>query len=155
MGTPYSTVMDKLSHKINSEIFNLSDEEIDRIIMNWMDSACTYYHNSPESLMHDNESQTFVEDLSNDTIEILAAYTMLQWLETEFIATPTLLRSHMVSREFQAWSPGKQLETLMKLRDTTRTYLAYKANIMSYGANGRNPKGSFVDRFMKQYAERE
>ena len=99
-----------LSKMLEDEWLNWTDEEIEADWRLLLDGAIPYFKFPRISLEIDNEAGAFVEDLTNQEIQILATYMKCEWLNRT-IMTWENIKPLYVERDFS------QANLISKLKD--------------------------------------
>ena len=99
-----------LSKMLEDEWLNWTDEEIEADWRLLLDGAIPYFKFPRISLEVDNEAGAFVEDLTNQEIQILATYMKCEWLNRT-IMTWENIKPLYVERDFS------QANLISKLKD--------------------------------------
>lgn len=99
-----------LSKILEDEWLNWTDEEIEADWRLLLDGAIPYFKFPRISLEIDNEAGAFVEDLTNQEIQILATYMKCEWLNRT-IMTWENIKPLYVERDFS------QANLISKLKD--------------------------------------
>lgn len=111
MSTPIQKVYDAfLTKLLEDEWLNWTDEEIEADWRLLLDGAIPYFKFPRISLEIDNEAGAFVEDLTNQEIQILATYMKCEWLNRT-IMTWENIKPLYVERDFS------QANLISKLKD--------------------------------------
>lgn len=99
-----------LSKMLEDEWLNWTDEEIEADWRLLLDGAIPYFKFPRISLEIDNEAGAFVEDLTNQEIQILATYMKCEWLNRT-IMTWENIKPLYIERDFS------QANLISKLKD--------------------------------------
>lgn len=76
----------------------------------------------------DDIVERFNCDLSDMEIEIFSNYMLLEYIDSTYIRTSTLLKVNLSSTDFNAFSPANMLDKLMAMH---KTYLAENEALLS------------------------
>lgn len=76
----------------------------------------------------DDIVERFNCDLSDVEIEIFSNYMLLEYIDSTYIRTSTLLKVNLSSTDFNAFSPANMLDKLMAMH---KTYLAENEALLS------------------------
>lgn len=117
MATSYETLYANLLPKFKDyEINLLTVEEVKDLLHDFIIPATTRFHVCVKDLSDRNdELEEFNCDLSDREIEILSNYMLLEYIDSTYIRTPTLLKVNLTSSDFNAFSPANMLDKLMDM----------------------------------------
>lgn len=120
MATPYEKIYDRALLKFESYEIPLMEElEAKEYLYDFLITAIAKFYICSKDLSDRNEdSEQFNVDLSNDEIEILANYLVLEYLDSNYIRVPTLLEVSLSSTDFNAFSNANHLDKLIVMHDT-------------------------------------
>ena len=65
----------------------------------------------------DGEAEQFNDDLGEQEINILGNYLVIEYIDSTCIRTPALLKAHLPSADFHAFSPANHLDKLLLMHD--------------------------------------
>ena len=130
MGTPYGKIYDNVLAKFRSwEIPLMSEEEVKECLHDYLVPAITKFHVCRKNLKNRSDvTESFNEDLSETEIEILSNYMLIEYLDSTYIRTPTLLKSSLSSTDFNSFSSANMLDKLMAMH---KAYLAENDTLLS------------------------
>lgn len=122
MATPYEVIYDNIIYKFRSyDIVDMTEEEIEEQLHDYLIPAITRFHICRKDLNdRDEELKQFNTDLSTDEIEIISNFCLIEYLDSTYIRTSTLLKVNLSSSDFNAFSPANMLDKLILMRDTYR-----------------------------------
>ena len=122
MSTSYEVIYSNFLSKIKSyEISVWSEEELREYLHDYLVSAISKFHVCRKDLSdRDDEMEEFNIDLSLEEIEILTLYALMEYIDSTYIRTPTLLKSSLSSSDFNSYSPANQLTALRELQEKCR-----------------------------------
>jgi hypothetical protein len=134
MATPYEIVYGRfLNSTTDFNLAELDDHTLNVMLKEWLYSAIVKSRVSTD-LTRDEETETFVEDLTDLDIELLAMGMRLGWLDQRINSTE-YVNLFVAGKEEKFYSPSSQLSELRALRaDTLRemqqlyTYSTYNNN---------------------------
>jgi hypothetical protein len=107
----------------------MSTEEVKDYLHDFLIPAIAKFHVCRKDLKdRDDILERFNVDLSDNEIEILSNYLLLEYLDSEYVRTPTLLKLALPSTDFKAFSPANMLEKLMNMH---KTYLSENETLVS------------------------
>lgn len=123
MATPYEKLYENLLPKFRSyEIPLMSIEEVKDYLHDFLIPAISRFHVCRKNLNNrDDIVQRFNVDLSDTEIEILSNYLLIEYIDSEYIRTPSLLKVQLPSSDFKVFSPANFLEKLMAMRNDYMT----------------------------------
>lgn len=120
MATPYEKLYENLLPKFRSyEIPLMSTEEVKDYLHDFIIPATAKFHVCRKDLTdRDDILQRFNVDLSDIEIEILSNYLLIEYIDSEYIRTPSLLKIQLPSTDWKVFSPANFLEKLMNMHST-------------------------------------
>lgn len=132
--TSYSIVYDRfLNSTTDFSFVDLDDYTLNEMLKGWLNSAIVKTRTSSD-LSHDDDSETFNNDLDDLDIELLAIGMRLAWLDQRINSTE-YVNLFVGGKEEKFYSPSSQLSELRALRaDILRemqqlyTYSTYNNN---------------------------
>lgn len=130
MATPYEKLYENLLPKFRSyEIPLMSAEQVKDYLHDFLIPAISRFHVCRKDLTDRNDIlQRFNVDLSDIEIEILSNYLLIEYIDSEYIRTPSLLKTHLPSSDFKVFSPANFLEKLMAMH---KTYVSENETLLS------------------------
>lgn len=130
MTTPYEKLYENLLPKFRSyEIPLMSTEEVKDYLHDFLIPAISRFHVCKKDLSdRDDILQRFNVELSDIEVEILSNYLLIEYIDSEYIRVPTLLKISLPSSDFKAFSKANMIEKLMSMR--TR-YLTENETLLS------------------------
>ena len=119
--TSYETIYNRALSKLEDyDLAKLPEEDLERMLNGWMMSAIAKFRKCQSDLkQRDEENKTFLVDLLDEEVEILAILTATEWLESQ-INSITLTKQFFGGKEEKWFSQSQHLSTLMALRDSNR-----------------------------------
>lgn len=123
MATPYEKIYENLLPKFRSyEIPLMSTEEVKDYLHDFLIPAISRFHVCRKDLSDRNDIlQRFNAELSDIEIEILSNYLLIEYIDSEYIRTPSLLKVQLPSSDFKVFSPANFLDKLMAMHKTYKT----------------------------------
>ena len=120
MPTSYEKLYENLLPKFRSyEIPLMSTEEVKDYLHDFLIPAISRFHVCRKDLNdRDDILQRFNVALSDIEVEILSNYLLVEYIDSEYIRTPTLLKVQLPSSDFKAFSPANFLDKLIAMRTT-------------------------------------
>lgn len=130
MPTPYERLYENLLPKFRSyEIPIMTEEEVKEYLHDYLIPAIARFHVCRKDLSdRDDVEEHFNVELSDTEIEILSNYLLLEYIDSTYIRTPTLLKVNLSSSDFNAFSPANMLDKLMAMH---KTYLSENETLLS------------------------
>ena len=151
MSTPYEKIYENLLPKFRSyEIPMMNTDEVRDYLRDYLVPAIAKFHVCRKDLNdRDDILERFNVDLSNIEIEILSNYALLEYIDSTYIRTPTLLKVNLSSKDFNAFSPANMLDKLMAMRNK---YLSENEALVSrYAWLGMKESGALSGLRYKKY----
>ena len=130
MPTSYEKLYENLLPKFRSyEIPLMSTEEVKDYLHDFLIPAISRFHVCRKDLNdRDDILQRFNADLSDIEVEILSNYLLIEYIDSEYVITPTLLKVQLPSTDFKSYSSANMLEKLMNMR---KTYLSENETLLA------------------------
>ena len=130
MTTSYEKIYENLLPKFRSyEIPLMSTEEVKDYLHDYLIPAISRFHVCRKDLSdRDDIIQRFNVDLSDIEIEILSNYLLIEYIDSEYIRVPSLLKVQLPSSDFKAFSPANFLDKLMAMH---KTYVSENETLLS------------------------
>lgn len=123
MATSYEKIYDNLLPKFRSyEIPLMTVEEVKDFLHDYLIPAISRFHVCRKDLNNrDDIVQRFNVELSDIEIEILSNYLLIEYIDSEYIRTPSLLKVQLPSSDFKVFSPANFLDKLVAMHKTFKT----------------------------------
>jgi len=130
MTTSYERLYENLLSKFRSyEIPLMTVEEVKDLLYDFLAPAISRFHVCRKDLKdRDDIIQRFNVELSDIEIEILSNYMLIEYIDSEYIRTPSLLKVQLPSSDFKAYSPANFLDKLMAMH---KTYVTENETLLS------------------------
>ena len=130
MATPYEKLYENLLPKFRSyEIPLMSVEEVKDYLHDYLIPAISRFHVCRKDLTdRDDVLQQFNIELSDTEIEILSNYLLIEYIDSEYIRVPSLLKVQLPSSDFKVFSPANFLDKLMAMH---KTYVKENETLLS------------------------
>lgn len=130
MATPYEKIYENLLPKFRSyEIPLMSVDEVKDWLHDFLVPAISRFHVCRKDLNdRDDIVQRFNVELSDIEIEILSNYLLIEYMDSEYIRTPSLLKVQLPSSDFKVFSPANFLDKLMAMH---KTYVSENETLLS------------------------
>ena len=120
MPTSYEKLYENLLPKFRSyKIPLMSTEEVKDYLHDFLIPAIARFHVCRKDLNdRDDIVQRFNVELSDIEIEILSNYLLIEYIDSVYIRTPTLLKVQLPSSDFKVFSPANFLDKLLSMHST-------------------------------------
>lgn len=120
MSTSYEAIYDNVLPKFRSyEIPLMNEEEVKELLHDYLVPAITRFHVCAKDLSDRNDEEgVFNVDLSDMEIEILGNYLLIEYLDSTYIRTPSILKANLSSSDFNAFSSANMLDKLILMHKT-------------------------------------
>lgn len=130
MPTLYEKLYENLLPKFRSyDIPLMSTEEVKDFLHDYLIPAISRFHVCRKDLNdRDDILQRFNVELSDIEIEILSNYMLIEYMDSEHIRTPSLLKVQLPSSDFKVFSPANFLDKLMAMH---KTYVSENETLLS------------------------
>lgn len=117
MGTPYTELYSSVLSKIKDYTFlGLEENEIYEILSDYVRPAIVSFRICKVDLS-DRDENGFNTKLNDTEIEILSNYMVINYLDSNYIRVPTVLKQALPSKDFKAFSHANHLDKLKEIRD--------------------------------------
>ena len=154
MATPYEKIYENLLPKFRDyEIPLMTEDEVKDLLNDYIPPAISRFHVCEIDLTDiDEEQECFNSDLSENEIEILSNFVLLEYLDSNYVRTPTMLKATLSSSDFNAFSNANLLDKLLAMRTA---YRKENETLLSRYAWIKNKNGSnAIDNLKKIAAKR-
>lgn len=130
MPTPYEKIYENLLPKFRSyEIPLMEVDEVKEYLHDYLSPAISRFHVCKKDLNDRNDLlERFNAELSDIEVEILSNYMLLEYLDSTYIRTPTLLKATLSSSDFNAFSNANHLSKLIEMH---KTYLVENETLLA------------------------
>lgn len=130
MYTPYEKIYDNLLPKFRSyEIPLMTVEEVRDYLHDFLIPAISRFHVCRKDLNdRDDILQRFNVELLDIEIEILSNYMLIEYIDSEYVRTPTLLKVQLPSSDFKFYSPANHLDKLTAMH---KNYVTENETLLS------------------------
>lgn len=130
MPTPYEKIYENLLPKFRDhDIPLMSVDEVKDYLHDYLVPAISRFHVCRKDLNDRNDLlERFNCALSDIEIEILSNYALLEYIDSNYVRTQTLLKVNLSSTDFNVFSPANFLDKLMSMR---KIYLAENETLLS------------------------
>lgn len=135
MYTSYEQLYANLLPKFRSyDIPLMSTEQVKDYLHDFLIPAISRFHVCRKDLNdRDDILQRFNVELSDMEIEILSNYLLIEYIDSEYIRTPSLLKVQLPSTDWKVFSPANMIEKLMNMH---KTYLSENETLLARYAWG-------------------
>lgn len=122
MSTPYEKLYANLLPKFRSyEIPLMTELEVKQNLHDYIIPAASKFTICKKNLDdRDDSLEVFNETLSNDEIEIISNFMIIEYIDSTYIRTPTLLKVNLSSSDFNSYSPANMLDKLNAMQTRYR-----------------------------------
>lgn len=122
MPTPYEKVYERFLPKFRDyEIPVMPEDMVMERLHDYLVSATARFHDCRNDLTdRDDLIMRFNCELSDREIEILANYMVIEYVDSTYVKTPTLLKASLSSSDFNSYSPANMLDKLNNLQERSR-----------------------------------
>jgi hypothetical protein len=104
-------------------------EEVKDYLYDFLTPAISRFHVCKKDLNdRDDIIQRFNIELSDIEIEILSNYMLIEYIDSEYVRTPSLLKIQLPSSDFKVYSPANFLDKLMAMH---KTYVTENETLLS------------------------
>lgn len=117
MSTPYEKIYENLLPKFRDyDIPYMTVEEVKETLHDYFIPAITRFHVCRKDLSdRDDLIETFNAELSDMEIEILSNFLLLEYIDSNYVRVPMVLKVNLSSKDFNAFSNANQLDKLMAM----------------------------------------
>ena len=121
MATPYSVFDNRFLGKITDDLLlTMSDEGLENTINMYRNSATVRFKQCNKFGNRDDELRLYEADFTNEEIEIVASYMVLEWIRQR-INSIELLKQGMSTKDYKTFSQSAHIDSLMKLKKDTES----------------------------------
>lgn len=130
MATPYSVFDNRFLNKITDDLLlTMSDEGLERTIDMFRMGATVRFKQCDKFSVRDNELRVYEADFTDEEIEIVANYMVLEWLRQR-INSIELMRYNMSTKDYKTFSDAEKLKVLLSIKndiesETDRMIVSY------------------------------
>lgn len=135
MATPYAKVYGRFFNKMTDfNLAELDDHTAEEMLKSWLHSAIVNVRTSSNLSARDDEDETFINDLTDNDIELLAMGMTMAWLDQYLNSTENVLQ-FIGGKEEKYYSQANHIAELRAMREDIRvemkrlhSYGTYKSN---------------------------
>ncbi len=122
MSTPYTAIYENMLPKFRSyEIPLMTIEEVQEYLHDFIAPAIARFHICRKDLNDRDETlEQFNVDLSLTEIEIISNFALIEYVDSTYVRTATLLKVNLSSSDFNSYSPANMLDKLLAMHDAYR-----------------------------------
>lgn len=122
MSTPYTAIYENMLPKFRSyEIPLMTIEEVQEYLHDFIAPAIARFHICRKDLNDRDETlEQFNVDLSLTEIEIISNFALIEYIDSTYVRTATLLKVNLSSSDFNSYSPANMLDKLLAMHDAYR-----------------------------------
>lgn len=119
MSTPYEKIYENLLPKFRDyDIPMMTIDEVKDYLHDFLVPAISRFHVCRKELNNrDDLLERFNVELSDVEIEILSNFALIEYIDSKYVRTPTLLKASLSSSDFNSYSPANMLDKLMSMRN--------------------------------------
>ena len=130
MTTSYENLYENLLPKFRSyDIPLMSTEEVKDYLHDFLIPAISRFHVCRKDLNNrDDILQRFNVELSDIEIEILSNYMLIEYIDSEYVRVPSLLKVQLPSSDFKYYSPANHLDKLTAMH---KNYVSENETLLS------------------------
>ena len=135
MATPYEKIYNRfLNSTTDFNLVELDDYALNNMLKEWLYSAIVNVRTSTDLSARDEEAELFINDLSEQDVELLGMGMRLAWLDQRINSTE-YTNLFVGGKEEKFYSPSSQLTALIALREDTKLEMK---RLHSYGTYTKN-----------------
>lgn len=145
MYTPYEALYDRVLIKFRDwDIPQMSEEEVKELLHDYLVPAVAKFHVCRKDLNdRDDIVERFNCELSEVEMDIISNYMLVEYIDSTYIRTPSLLKASMGSTDFKTYSSANMLDKLVAMR---KAYVAENESlVMRYAWLGVKDSGVTLD----------
>jgi len=122
VSTPYTAIYENMLPKFRSyEIPLMTIEEVQEYLHDFIAPAIARFHICRKDLNDRDETlEQFNVDLSLTEIEIISNFALIEYVDSTYVRTATLLKVNLSSSDFNSYSPANMLDKLLAMHDAYR-----------------------------------
>jgi len=103
------------------EIPLMTIEEVQEYLHDFIAPAIARFHICRKDLNDRDETlEQFNVDLSLTEIEIISNFALIEYVDSTYVRTATLLKVNLSSSDFNSYSPANMLDKLLAMHDAYR-----------------------------------
>jgi hypothetical protein len=119
MATPYDSIYQSFLQKISDYSFlSMDDTTLKSNLFGYLKSSITKFKRCKNNLsQRDDISSQFYIDLTDEEIEILSIYMMVEYLSPKLV-TSDLIQQSLSAKDYNIYSQANHIKEIRTLRDT-------------------------------------
>lgn len=127
--TPYQVLLDSVLSKIKDyDFLNLSEQQVYGILSDYIRPAIVRFRSCKQNLKErDDFLQCFNCELTDEEIEILSDFMVIEYLDSNYIRVPAAMKQVLSNKDFNTYSPANLLEKVTAVRNR---YMAEAKQLM-------------------------
>lgn len=142
MATPYSVIDNLFLSKItDTSLLTMPEEHLRKILDQYRFSANVKFKVCKKLLDRNEELRQYNQDLTDEEIEILVNYMVLEWLTPQVNAIRNL-EPVMTTKDYKVYSNAQHLETLLKMKQDIARNVDQLMVSYTYSENNLDALGS-------------
>lgn len=120
--TTFKEVCDLFFNKIKDYSFIEMPEDIAyEVVIGYIKPACLQFQSCTQELEVDETLQEFDCKLTNNNIQMLVNYMVIEYIDSNYLRTAQALRSRLSSADFKSLNLPQQLSKVMELRSMLKS----------------------------------
>lgn len=135
MATKFQVIIDSAYDKLKEyDFMNMLKNEADEVLKCYIRPACvSYLYHRTKSLERDDALEEFVDDLDDISIEVLANYVSIFYLDANYIKTTLALKAHLSGTDFHNYASKDVLAKAIEVRELYKNEIDQLTIDYSYG----------------------
>jgi hypothetical protein len=119
MATKFQVIIDSTYDKLKEyDFINMLKEDADEILKSYIRPACvSYFYRGNRTLERNDKLEEFIEDLDDISIEVLANYICISYLDANYIKTTLALKAHLSGTDFHNYASKDVLAKAIEVRE--------------------------------------
>ena len=120
--TTFKEVADIFFNKIKDYSFlSLPEETAYEVAIGYIKPAISKFQSCTQSLEVDDVLQEFEEKLTDNNIQMLCNYMVIEYLDSNYILTSSALKARLSSSDFKALGQKDMLAKALEVRDVIKS----------------------------------
>lgn len=117
--TPYKILYDSVLSKIKDyDFLNLDESQVYSILLDYIRPAVVKFRPCKQDLSNrDDLLEVFNIALTDDEIEILSDFMVVEYLDSNYIRVPAAMKQVLSNKDFNTYSPANLLEKVTSVRN--------------------------------------
>lgn len=119
MGTKFQIIIDSAYDKLKEyDFINMLKEDADEVLKSYIRPACvSYFYHRHKPIDRDDGLEEFTEDLDDVSIEVLANYISIHYIDANYIKTTLALKAHLSGTDFYNYASKDVLAKAIEVRE--------------------------------------